>query len=588
MDMFGGLTKTSSRIAIAAALGLTLGGFAFTATPAQAADLGGDCCADLEERVAELEATTVRKGNKKVSVTLSGWVVKSMNWWDDGDIDHFVVGDKDYDLGTRFAITGSATIAPGWSGGFNITVNSWANCFGTFSNQFDDLDGCLGTDDTIELLGSGGNNFGGIATLYSYIYIKSDTWGALNWGHLSPASDNPAVLADVSGTVIESNGVFFEGNSFFLRPKGQGGTVGSPGLPGLVGLAWGDFLRCQGLGAGIGVDCWGFAQPAVRYDSPTWGGFRFEASYGKNEAVGPVVTDLQPFAVNNRTDFVDTSETDFADIAVFYTADWNSIKLSAAAAYTWIETAVRPLVAGSALGPSANVPITTTQDVEINGVPATLTKFGTVPVGLATGTDTNADLFQVGASIMHKPSGLGIYGMYQHEETGGANIVQTGGPNLTDVATDPFRFQSFSNPDTDAWYVKPFWRKVWWAAGATVLYAEYGQYEDQFGAAEINFCAVGFGLGTNVGNFCANNTVGPDFATAFVTDSEVQRWGLGIVQEIDAAAMHLWARWQHQEIDDLTLVGFSTNPGNDCFDGCRLKQSFDDWDMFQIGGVIFF
>jgi hypothetical protein len=71
-EMFGGLTKTFSRIAIAAALGLTLGGFAFKATPAQAADLGGDCCADLEERVAEHEATTARKGNKKVSVTLLG------------------------------------------------------------------------------------------------------------------------------------------------------------------------------------------------------------------------------------------------------------------------------------------------------------------------------------------------------------------------------------------------------------------------------------------------------------------------------------------------------------------------------------
>src|SRR6185437_12852613 len=33
---------------------------------------------------AELEATTVRKGNKKVSVTLSGWVVKYGDWWDDG------------------------------------------------------------------------------------------------------------------------------------------------------------------------------------------------------------------------------------------------------------------------------------------------------------------------------------------------------------------------------------------------------------------------------------------------------------------------------------------------------------------------
>ena len=50
--MFGGLTRTSSRIAIAAALGLTLGVYALS-TPAKAADLGGDCCADLEERVAE-------------------------------------------------------------------------------------------------------------------------------------------------------------------------------------------------------------------------------------------------------------------------------------------------------------------------------------------------------------------------------------------------------------------------------------------------------------------------------------------------------------------------------------------------------
>ena len=232
--------------------------------------MGGDCCADLEERVAELEATTVRKGNKKVSVTLSGWVIKSMNYWDDGEIDHFVVGDKDYDLGSRFAITGSATISPGWSAGYNLTVNTWATAFGMGSNQINDLAAPAGAD----------VDYGNIATLYSYIYVKSDTLGTLNWGHLSPASDNPAVLADISGTVIESNGVWFEGPGFFLRPKGGGGAGG------LSGLAWGDFLLCQGLGAGIGVDCWGVAQPAVRYDSPTWGGFRFETSYGKNQLTG--------------------------------------------------------------------------------------------------------------------------------------------------------------------------------------------------------------------------------------------------------------------------------------------------------------
>src|SRR5262245_1369546 len=341
MDMFGGLTKTSSRIAIAAALGLALGGFAFKATPARAADLGGDCCADLEERVAELEATTVRKGNKKVSVTISGWVVKSMNFWDDGHEDHFVVGDKDYDLGTRFAITGSATISPGWSAGYNMTINTWGATFGTGSNQINDLGTAVG----------GQNNFGAIATLYSYIYIKSDTWGTLNWGTLSPASDNPAVLADISGTVIESNGVWFEGPGFFLRPKGGGNT--------LSGLTWGDFVQCQGLGAGIGVDCFGGPQAAVRYDSPTWGGFRFETSYGENQGL----------------DGIAASDQDFWDIAVFYTADWNSIKVSLAAAYTWIES------------------------------------------GIDTGDEDN--LWQVGGSIMHKPSGLGIYAMGQWENPDG-------------------------------------------------------------------------------------------------------------------------------------------------------------------------
>ena len=51
---------------------------------AKAADLGGGCCSDLEERVAELEATTVRKGNKKVTVTLYGRVNRIVNFWDDG------------------------------------------------------------------------------------------------------------------------------------------------------------------------------------------------------------------------------------------------------------------------------------------------------------------------------------------------------------------------------------------------------------------------------------------------------------------------------------------------------------------------
>jgi hypothetical protein len=65
--------------------------------------------------------------------------------------------------------------------------------------------------------------------------------------------------------------------------------------------------------------------------------------------------------------------------------------------------------------------------------------------------------------------------------------------------------------------------------------------------------------------------------------SEVERWGLGLVQEIDSAAMHLWVRWQHQEVD-VNLIGFDGLTG----DRFRVNQSFDDWDLFQAGGVIFF
>jgi hypothetical protein len=469
MDMFGGLTKTSSRIAIAAALGFAFGGIAMGSNTAKAADLGGDCCADLEERVAELEATTVRKGNKKVSVTLSGWVIKSVNWWDDGDLDHFIVGDKDYDLGSRFAITGTAQISPGWSAGYNLTVNAWGSVFGFGANQIDDTAAPVGSEE----------EFGAIATLYSYMFIKSDKFGTINWGHLSPASDNPAVLADISGTVIESNGVWFEGNSFFLRTGG--------GVAGLSGLTWGNFITCNGLGAGIGVDCWGAAQPAIRYDSPTWGGFSFKASYGNNALTGPALGLI-------------AEDFDFADVAVFYANDWGNWKVSAAYAFTWIET------------------------------------------GVITGDEVH--LHQAGGSIMHVPSGIGLYAMGQLEQA-------------DDNFVGPF-FQD----ETDAWYVKPFVKRTFLPIGATVFYGEWGQYNDQFGGlAGVDLC--GFGPG-----------IGPD---CFITGSEVERWGLGVVQEIDAAAMHVYARWQHQEID----VDFVTNFG-------KFNQDFDDWDLFQAGGIIFF
>ena len=132
------------------------------------------------------------------------------------------------------------------------------------------------------------------------------------------------------------------------------------------------------------------------------------------------------------------------------------------------------------------------------------------------------------------------------------------------------RFLRISNPETNTWYVKPFWRKVWGSMngvglgslGATTLFGEYGQYNDQFNAGAGGLCErFDNSFGTNIDHFC--NTFSSEAIPAsrspvdvFVTGSEVQRWGLGVVQEIDSAAMHVYARWQHQDID-LDLVGIT-------------------------------
>ena len=112
--------KNYSLSALVAA-GLLAGGLA---TSANAADLGGNCCADLEERIAELEATTARKGNRKVSLTVSGWVGQQITFWDDGVEINTYIHDLGTTLGSHVKFTGSAQISPGWSAGYVLQIEA--------------------------------------------------------------------------------------------------------------------------------------------------------------------------------------------------------------------------------------------------------------------------------------------------------------------------------------------------------------------------------------------------------------------------------------------------------------------------------
>ena len=119
--MIGGLFKSTSRLAMMAAAGILVGGVSMSS--AKAADLGGDCCADLEERVAELEATTARKGNRKMSLTVNGQVSRAIMYYNDGRESKTFAGLDSRVESSRFFFTGSAKITPRVSAGFEMMVD---------------------------------------------------------------------------------------------------------------------------------------------------------------------------------------------------------------------------------------------------------------------------------------------------------------------------------------------------------------------------------------------------------------------------------------------------------------------------------
>ena len=116
--MIGGLRGTASPMAMAA-LFCVMGATVFISKPTKAADLGGDCCSALEDRVAELEATTARKGNKKVTVTIYGKMNWAVDWWNDGHERGMYTVNSDMES-SRLGLLGSAKIYGDWSAGYRF------------------------------------------------------------------------------------------------------------------------------------------------------------------------------------------------------------------------------------------------------------------------------------------------------------------------------------------------------------------------------------------------------------------------------------------------------------------------------------
>jgi hypothetical protein len=425
---------------------LVVGALLSFSSPSQAADLDGDCCADLEERVAELEATTARKGNRKVSLTISGYVAQELTWWNDGAESNAYLHGLGPTQATNVRFNGQAQIVAGWTAGYMMRIQNLAdNPFGRNAS-------------TGEAMNQNSADFNqGLNVQMSFWYLKSDELGSVSVGRQANASKSAAMSTDQSGTQIIDNYTFFDGfPQFKLRQRGGGYAPGN--------LTWGQLSYCYSQDAPIGGDCDGIVMNAVRYDSPVFGGFSVSAGWG---------------------------EDDDWQLAARYAGKWNDLKINLGVGYS------------------------ESSDDRISGAPVLVSK--------------DSQYFQAGGYIEYMPTGLFFHGAYGREDNNDAKLVNGA------IA-----------PDSHHWYIKFGIRQKWTPLGATIVYGDYAEYDDQ---------------------------LGPNARALGATGGSFQRCGGGIAQEIDAAAMTVYVKYQHY---DANVSGVSS------------LTDLEGLDLVSFGGLINF
>jgi predicted porin len=277
----------TSRLALIAAAGMLLWG---AMTPAKAADLGAGCCADLEERVAELEATTARKGNRTVSLQVYGQVNKALLIWDDGiDSDAYVVDNTR--ASSRFGLIGKANIKPGWTAGYNMELElNDARADEVNNGQFGD---------------SYTKGFReGLTIRQNYWFVESDRFGRISVGqqHTASSGTSEVVLGNSMRSADPDTGSAMQirtttgGNasSYLNSTVFQGFSNWNAEL--VHRSQWSEDFTANRIA------------DVIRYDSPSFYGFIVSAALGAD---------------------------DYADVALRFKRDFGDFRVAGAASYQW-------------------------------------------------------------------------------------------------------------------------------------------------------------------------------------------------------------------------------------------------------------
>jgi hypothetical protein len=170
-------------------------------------------------------------------------------------------------------------------------------------------------------------------------------------------------------------------------------------------------------------------------------------------------------------------------------------------------------------------------------------------------TITPSTLFQVSFAALHKPTGLFGSVYYGHENPEG------------------------NYKDTDQLYVKGGIRASLNPLGSTVFYGEYGRDNDMFSgllggavfSGVTDICDGFDGTGGKIDSACSTAS------SVAATGSTFQRFGFGVVQEIDAASMAVWLKYKNYSAD----VDFVA-------DGVSESEDMRDLHLFALGAAVFF
>jgi len=439
-----------------------------------AADLAGSCCADLEERIAELEATAARKGNRKMSLTISGQVDRVVVWFDDGKSSGTYYGIDNTNSSSRFTFSGNAKVTPKVSMGFEIMIENEAGG-GTSSkaSQLDEDGKLTSFNPNVNIpptIAGGTTTFPGSAIgIPSFNAHNTDAYFAdarhVAWwiehadlGRLTVGRWDGArvpVTIDLTGHIFLPASASFTllNGGFFLRgPSGQFYT-----------MTWGNIVDPA-------IDP--IRTELVRYDSPSYMGFICSASLAE--------------------------AGDYWGTMVRYANEFNGVRIGGGIGYERVTDIATPGV------------VDPNDDAYIGNEP-----------------DITAWGFAL--SVMHVPTGLFVQGHYNHFDFGGRVIGAPSGY---------WGESTVNKKPADQWLLQAGISKNFFGYGNTSIYSEYGEAGD-WGADFTD----GSGLQGRTYAAAANTT--GFVALAGVTATEVRMWGLGLAQNVSAAATDLYAGYRH-------------------------------------------